>query len=673
MAKNLSMLISADDSTELEMRFGPYIMGASGSKGDKGDQGPAGGLDDGDAATLQTASTNAASAQSTLAAIAGGTSADAGTLNGADVLPLSRGGLLQTTLTKIAQFVLSQIPVNGPVSVRCFGALGLSSDDSAAVQAAINACSHVLIPADLTVYLANVTIPSNRVVQVDGTVLMKAGAPDLSVLFKNSDQVSGNANIRLIGRGTLDGNKANQTGGTGTRHHLVDFNLVSSSEFAVANVRGNYLPNAVSGSYDTGCVYISNSTDTTLHDSIGRDYGRECFWMYNCTKSAMYNLKSYGGVDSWSGMQFSGSDNKAWAWYSEAAGASGFSFDCQGSSLNDAETKGNLYFNGCNFGHPNFPTTGSTVSNIRSYDSASNGIQVAAGTSGLTISGFHVERAGAKGVQCSDSSKNVTLANGRILNSASDALYLFGVGTQTMTNFKVNNVTTNAYDGNDGVNTYVSAAAVSGGGSGYAVNDTIPLSGGTGTITAVLTVTSVNAGAITGVSVLTAGAYTVQPANPVAQASTSGSGTGATFALTWASTIDKRNKGYGITVDGCRVDITNCDLSGATTAGFRRLNSGIETARSATRFSPTDVFIGSTAIGSAAAGATVVVTNKNVLASSLVNLLPSNDPAATLATNPSTQTTLIAVPYISTISDGSFTIKLPEATQASGFVRWTIG
>lgn len=69
----------------------------------------------------------------------------------------------------------------------------------------------------------------------------------------------------------------------------------------------------------------------------------------------------------------------------------------------------------------------------------------------------------------------------------------------------------------------------SAGGSGYTVNDTITLTGGTFTTAAVLRVTAVSAGAVTAVALVTAGAYTVLPATPTAQGSTSGSGTGATF------------------------------------------------------------------------------------------------------------------------------------------------
>ena len=69
-------------------------------------------------------------------------------------------------------------------------------------------------------------------------------------------------------------------------------------------------------------------------------------------------------------------------------------------------------------------------------------------------------------------------------------------------------------------------------GSGYAVGDTITLAGGTFTTAAILTVTAVAGGLITAVSVTTAGKYTaLYTSAAYTQSSTSGSGTGATFAV----------------------------------------------------------------------------------------------------------------------------------------------
>jgi hypothetical protein len=72
--------------------------------------------------------------------------------------------------------------------------------------------------------------------------------------------------------------------------------------------------------------------------------------------------------------------------------------------------------------------------------------------------------------------------------------------------------------------------AIDGGGTGYAVDDVLTVVGGTGTA-ATLLVTSVAAGVVDGVSVLTPGAYSANPTNPVSV--TGGTGNDdATFDLT---------------------------------------------------------------------------------------------------------------------------------------------
>ena len=66
------------------------------------------------------------------------------------------------------------------------------------------------------------------------------------------------------------------------------------------------------------------------------------------------------------------------------------------------------------------------------------------------------------------------------------------------------------------------------GGTGYTLNDTLTVVGGVGTA-ATLRATTVAAGVITAVTILTAGAYTENPTNSVSV--TGGTGTGATFRL----------------------------------------------------------------------------------------------------------------------------------------------
>ena len=73
--------------------------------------------------------------------------------------------------------------------------------------------------------------------------------------------------------------------------------------------------------------------------------------------------------------------------------------------------------------------------------------------------------------------------------------------------------------------------SIGAGGAGYAINDTITLADGV-----VVTVTNVAAGAVTAANITTPGSATILPTNPVAQVSTSGGGSGATFNLNWGVT-----------------------------------------------------------------------------------------------------------------------------------------
>jgi hypothetical protein len=116
----------------------------------------------------------------------------------------------------------------------------------------------------------------------------------------------------------------------------------------------------------------------------------------------------------------------------------------------------------------------------------------------------------------------------------------------------------------------VAAAVVAGGTSGFAVNDTITLTGGAFTTAIVLKVSSVTSGVVTGVTIQTAGSYTVLPANPVSQGSTSGAGVGTcTFTITWgvnSVTLTAAGNGYPA---GTTVTFSGGAGSGATaTANF---------------------------------------------------------------------------------------------------------
>jgi len=80
------------------------------------------------------------------------------------------------------------------------------------------------------------------------------------------------------------------------------------------------------------------------------------------------------------------------------------------------------------------------------------------------------------------------------------------------------------------------APTVSAGGSGYAVGDQITLNSG-GLNPVVVQVATLSGSAVATVTLVEAGRALTAPSNPVAQSSTTGSGTNATFTVSWSSAL----------------------------------------------------------------------------------------------------------------------------------------
>ncbi|HKI38793.1 MAG TPA: proprotein convertase P-domain-containing protein, partial [Gemmataceae bacterium] len=91
----------------------------------------------------------------------------------------------------------------------------------------------------------------------------------------------------------------------------------------------------------------------------------------------------------------------------------------------------------------------------------------------------------------------------------------------------------------------VLAAAISAGGSGYKVGDILTVQGGTFLTPAQLKVTSVAGGAVTGVTIVQSGAYSVEPYNPVSVTdATTPAASGATFTLSFGGLSALNGKNY---------------------------------------------------------------------------------------------------------------------------------
>jgi hypothetical protein len=115
---------------------------------------------------------------------------------------------------------------------------------------------------------------------------------------------------------------------------------------------------------------------------------------------------------------------------------------------------------------------------------------------------------------------------------------------------------------------HVATVAVhsAGGGSGYVANDILTIAAGTGTA-ATVKVNTVSSGAITSISVLTRGNYSVSPATP--NSATGGTGSGANLDLTFVT--DGGGTGYAVddvlTIVGGTGSPATVKVTSVTTAG----------------------------------------------------------------------------------------------------------
>lgn len=133
-------------------------------------------------------------------------------------------------------------------------------------------------------------------------------------------------------------------------------------------------------------------------------------------------------------------------------------------------------------------------------------------------------------------------------------------------------------------NTQVATAAIANGGTGYAVDDLLTVSGGTAVTAAILKVKAVDgSGVITSVSINEEGEYTANPTNPVSV--TGGTGTGATFTLTfelkpktsWSGLTTLPNSTVTVVGDGLVLGTSTVDGSGnfTTNTPVTTINAGI--------------------------------------------------------------------------------------------------
>lgn len=152
---------------------------------------------------------------------------------------------------------------------------------------------------------------------------------------------------------------------------------------------------------------------------------------------------------------------------------------------------------------------------------------------------------------------------------------------------------------------YATVATVhsGGGGSGYQVGDVLTWTGaGTTFLAGQVKVTTVSAGAVTGISILSAGAFSTSPSTS-ANATTGGHGTGCTLDLTFTTAV---NQLYSTFTDGDYMDIGNQNDSTTWTSPFA--GSGTPISSAVRLKSGTSLTVGTLILQSGGGGFAVVNT-----------------------------------------------------------------
>lgn len=301
------------------------------------------------------------------------------------------------------------------VSVLDFGAVGDGvTDDTAAIQAAVNAASNVTFPSTTAnIYLVSDTITLSDFARLtfDKNVTLKLADNSNVPIIANADSVGGNAGIEIYG-GIFDANKTNQTGNFGT----LSFDNVTNCIFRNVYVQGGASDNTIS----VGAFAVENSTLCLFDQCIVANAQSEGLYLINCTKCTV-NGGEYFNTVGGSGIATNlGGDHIYFGVYSHDNAGTNFSINGNNQTLISCIAEGSTQQGGIVFGHTGDPSDYSSAIGCRASNNANFGIAVLAGSTSVTISQCVVsDTTGASniGIQLSDGSSNCTISNNTIFRN----------------------------------------------------------------------------------------------------------------------------------------------------------------------------------------------------------------------------------------------------------------
>jgi hypothetical protein len=283
-----------------------------------------------------------------------------------------------------------------------------------AVQAAIATGGTVVIPAGTTYIVKNLSITTaDQHIVVSGTLKLPNSASDGDTIL-TATSVDG---IRVTGKGTLDGNKAGQSG-------VVSQSLISFTDCDNAYIGGGLtLKKNYAGNTTGHAVYVKGDNNA-IHNALLFDWSKEGIYCDDCKYSSLAQIIAIDADgDSWTAVYAGGTvatHNRISNITTKDTGASAVGLDSTYSVVENVTVDGVLFQNGVNLGHTNKPASYSSVSNvvvkgIRDTDNDNSaGLSIVNGTVGVLVSNFAVYSSNKKGINISAGARDVDLVNLRL-------------------------------------------------------------------------------------------------------------------------------------------------------------------------------------------------------------------------------------------------------------------
>lgn len=257
--------------------------------------------------------------------------------------------------------------------IRKYGAQD-GQDSTAAIQAAIDTINLYYVATGGSYFCLNLSHKNDTKGHIDGELKLPDNSDFWDSILINTDTTNGNKNIKITGKGTLNGNATNQTK---IGQYLLFFYKCSDCELSIKTLRENFAPDPYTG--DTPPTHPLSPFD------FGESFGE-----------ASLTNPEYAAVMFIDGINNHVKDFSLLNWGREGV----FLWYCSGSSvtnftaINGAPTN-NKYYEVVNFGSLNTSASLSVGDNVHCNDSHSTGGKpytiyksLVAGTTDLTTENF---------------------------------------------------------------------------------------------------------------------------------------------------------------------------------------------------------------------------------------------------------------------------------------------